>query len=211
MKKSYSRVIIYSISLIVLLFVLSKSSYIENYFSHSPDLVWASYSQNNLGFTFEYPVFENTMSASIYPGMQGGESFHMQIRLPSGSLISVYASTKDYSDGKDAPSVGFEGYKVQQGKYYRVRGGTVTDIEIVPDEVLTDSSGQLVLFVYGKYFDPHADYPEMSAIAYRNLIPSVSNRFTGVGFTLSNIDDKGPHSASGEDIEIFKKMILSIR
>ena len=75
--------------------------------------LWATYTNQILGVSFEYPPNIKTNSGEWSTGScDAGHAFHATIGLPSGAVSYVYALTKNYSAPKDGPGVGTEGYVI---------------------------------------------------------------------------------------------------
>ncbi len=187
--------------------IYQASSY-DGLLSGPVGTLWTTYTNDELGISFSYP--SNTASDQNQWGIGRGEtgaSFHASIGLPSGAVIYAYATTKDYSAAKGGFSVATEGFVVKGGTYYAIRRGEMTGQSFVADEQLSLADGTSALIVYGKNYDPSADYPEPPVHALVNLR---SQEFTGIGFVLFN-KDIAAHPVSSEDIAILKKIVTSIR
>jgi hypothetical protein len=194
---------------------LSRASAIPSTTSTvSTQVTWKRYTNDTVGISFLYPDTGNLDTSgqwSIIPG-DGGQTFGGNIRLPtSGALVQFVATTKDYSAPKEGMPIGTEGFVVQNGKYRMIRYGKVSETSFVPDipdEVWTLSNGSNVPVWYGKNYDPHSDEPNIPISAMIN-IPN-RKMFRGIGFVLWYSDNQGPHAATPEDVNTFKKVITSI-
>lgn len=185
------------------------SNFPSDFSTSTSPIGWGVYENKDLGVSFKYPTDNNS-----YDGLGGvssgttGKTFQATIKLPSGSMIRAYATTKDFSEEKGGFGVGSEGFILKGDKYYLIRQGRPTDISFSPDEVLILDNGLNAPILYGKNYDPSLDYPDPAVKAMINT--PTSKMFTGIGFVLWNMDNNGSHPASPADLLIFKDIIMSI-
>ena len=170
--------------------------------------VWKECVNDEVGIILEYPTKDPHGHVCRATSGDAGRAFGDSLLLPSGARIYFGATTKDFSVPKDALNVSTEGFVLKGGVYYTISRGNVSDVSFVPDELWSLADGSKVPVIYGKNFDPSADYPEPAARAMVNLSGTT---FTGIGFILYAMDDTGPHAASAEDVAIFKRIVTSAR
>ena len=204
-----------SIIIIILFLILAGGIY--RYYIHTKndsaelsvqkvatEVVWKEYQNTDLGISFLYPTAtDESYTLQLGNGDMGKRFGGTQITLPSGTTVTPYATTKDYIAPKDGPLFGTEGFSVKDGIYYQLNRGK--PFKITPDEFWTIADGSQVPVIYAKGDYSQTDFvpPNISVLVNMNGKP-----FTGIGFALYTTGETPP---TNEDIELFKKIIGSIK